>query len=133
MEVIASNLITGNVSAQLEITKKLIGEHAVAGASCCPVPSSASVSPPSCFFFEQLPASDDPRNPAGDAPDSTAHDRYSKPTHGSTLQNREEAPSSYTTNNCLNPRGDVSCLLLVTIKLYGVCYILHIPAAGPCQ
>jgi len=51
VEVIASNLITRNVSAQLEITKKLIGEHAVAGAFCCPGPLSASVSPPSCFFF----------------------------------------------------------------------------------
>ena len=88
---------------------------------------------PPAFFLEQLPASDDLRNPAGDALDSTAYDCYSKPTYSSTLQNREEAPSSYTSNNCLNPCGDASCLLLVTIKLYGVCYILHILAAGPWQ
>jgi hypothetical protein len=132
VEVIASNLITRNVSAQLKITKKLIGEHAVAGAFCCWAFICIRLAS-LLLFFEQLPASDNPRNPAGDAPDSTAHDRYSKPTYSSTLQNREEAPSSYTSNNCLNPRGNASCLLLVTIKLYGVCYILHIPAARPWQ
>jgi hypothetical protein len=38
MEVIASDLITGNISGlkQLEMTKKPGKEHAVAGTSCCP-------------------------------------------------------------------------------------------------
>ena len=40
MEVIASDLITGNVSGlkQLEVIKKPVRDHAVAGTSCCPQP-----------------------------------------------------------------------------------------------
>ena len=59
MKVITSDPVTGNVSGlkQLEMTKKLVRDYAVVGASCFPQPYlHSSRLPPNSFLNNFQPA-----------------------------------------------------------------------------